>query len=113
MTTVVSVIDGIKEFIDEELISKVSGLGKWFIGAGISLAMDNAVNTFNELKENPIIKTMGIIHDDDTIDIDMLYSKLKEQAAMHGAVTINVPMIGTMTFRAEDLDHLYMDIKKH
>ena len=69
MCTVVSVIEGIKEFFEEELVTKASGLGKWFIGAGISLAMDNAVNTFNELKSNAIIKTMGIIHEDDTIDI--------------------------------------------
>lgn len=113
MVTLVSIIDGMKEFFEEELITKISGLGKWFVGAGISMAMDNAVNTFNELKANPLIKTLGIIHDDDTIDIDTLYAKLKEQAQMHGAVSFNVPMIGAMTFRAEDLDHLYMDIKKH
>lgn len=113
MYTVTSVISGLKEFMDEEVVMKIGGLGKWLVGAGLSLAMDNAVNTFNELKANPIIHSLGIIHDDDTIDIDTLYQKLKEQAQMHQAVTINVPMIGAMTFRSEDLDHLYMDIKKH
>lgn len=113
MATLISVIDGMKEFFEEELIGKMSGLGKWLVGAGVSMAMDNAVNTFNELKANPMIKALGIIHDDDTIDIETLYTKLKEQAQMHEAVSINVPLIGAMTFRAEDLDHLYMDIKKH
>lgn len=113
MTTLISVIDGTKEFFEEEMLMKMSGLGKWVVGAGISMAMDNAVNTFNELKANPLIKTLGIIHEDDTIDVDTLYAKLKEQAHMHGAVSFSVPMIGAMTFREEDLDHLYMDIKKH
>ncbi|MCQ2242122.1 hypothetical protein [Treponema sp.] len=113
MSTIVSVIAGMKEFFDEELVMKLSGLGKWIVGAGISMYMDNAVNTFNELKENPLIKGLGIIHEDDTIDIDTLYAKMKEQAQIHGAVTFNMPMIGAMTFRPEDLDHLYMDIKKH
>lgn len=113
MYTVVSVINGLKEFFDEEIVQKVDGLGKWLVGAGLSMAMDNATNTFNELKANPMIKALGVIHDDDTIDIDMLYTKLKEQAQMHEAVTFQVPLIGAMTFRSEDLDHLYMDIKKH
>lgn len=111
--TIVSVIDGLKEYAEEELVSKMTGIGKWVVGAGVSMAMDNAVNTYNELKENPVVKALGIIHPDDTIDIDTLYAKLKEQAQMHEAVTISLPMIGAMTFRAEDLDHLYMDIKKH
>lgn len=113
MTTLVSVIEGVKEFANEELIMKMSGLGKWVVGAGVSMAMDNAVNTFNELKENPLIKALGIIHEDDTIDIDSLYAKMKEQAEKYGAVSLSIPMIGAVTIRAEDLDHLYMDIKKH
>ncbi len=113
MVTLVQLISGIKEFIDEEVIMKMSGLSKWIVGAGLSMAMDNAVNTFNELKSTPIVKSLGIIHDDDTIDIDKLYAKLKEQAQMHEAVSINIPMVGAMTFRAEDLDHLYRDIMKH
>lgn len=113
MYTVASVINGLKDFMEEEVVMKINGVGKWLVGAGLSLAMDNAVNTFNELKENPVIHSLGIIHEDDTIDIDTLYAKLKEQAQIHQAVTINVPMVGAMTFRAEDLDHLYSDIKKH
>lgn len=113
MVTLTQVISGMKSFMDEEIVGKMNGLSKWLVGAGISLAMDNAVNTYNELKANPMIKALGIIHDDDTIDIDKLYAKLKEQAQMHEAVSFNVPLIGTMTFRAEDLDHLYMDIKKY
>lgn len=113
MCTIVSVIDGIKEFFEEELLMKMTGISRWIVGAGLSMAMDNAVNTFNELKEHPVIKMLGIIHPDDTIDIDALYAKLKEQAQMHGAVTMQLPMIGAMTFRSEDLDHLYQDIKKH
>lgn len=111
--TVVQVIEGLKDFFEEEVVMKVTGLGKWFIGAGISLAMENAVDTFNNLKANDIVKTLGVIHEDDTIDLDKVFTKLKEQADHYGAVTINVPMIGAMTFRAEDLDHLYMDIKRH
>lgn len=113
MVTLVSVIEGLKEFLDEELLMKLPGLGKWIVGAGISLAMDNAVNTFNELKANPIIKALGVIHDDDTIDIDALFMKMKDQAEKYGAVSLNIPMVGAMTLHAEDLDHLYMDIKKH
>ena len=113
MYTVVQVIEGIKDFIEEEVIMKVSGLSKWFVGAGMSLAMENAVETYNKLKGNELIMSLGVIHDDDTIDVDKIFMKLKEQAEQHGAVTLNVPMIGAMTFRAEDLDHLYMDIKKH
>lgn len=113
MSTIVSVMEGTKEFFEEELLTKMNGLSKWVVGAGLSMVMDNAVNTFNELKANPLIKALGIIHEDDTIDVDTLYAKLKEQAHMYGAVTFNLPMIGVMTFREEDLDHLYMDIKKH
>ena len=113
MTSLVSVIEGLKEFFDEELVMKVNGIGKWIIGAGLSMFMENAAQTFNELKENPLIKSLNIIDNEDRIDIEKLYSALREQANKMGAVSFHVPMIGTMTIRTEDLDHIYADIKKH
>lgn len=113
MSTLTSVTEGVNEFFEEELITKINGLGKWVVGAGIAMFMENATKTFNELKQNPLIKSLGIIDEGDNIDVDKLYSHLKEQAQKMGSVTLNLPMIGTMTIRSEDLDHLYTDIKKH
>lgn len=110
MASLSQVINGLKKYTDAEILPKVPGLNKWLVGAAASMMLDNASNIFNELKQNPAIKAMNIINKDDEIDIDRLYECILEQAHK-SAVTFDVPVIGTMTLKAGDVERLYSLIK--
>lgn len=103
-------INGLKNYLEAEFLPKVTGIEKWLIGASLSMLLDKGTEVFNELKQNPFIKTMEIIDSNDQIDIDRLYSALIEQARK-SAVTFKMPLVGSVTLKSEDLEKIYSEIK--
>ena len=49
---------------------------------------------------------MGVIDDNDMIDIDKLHAEFAKQA-QRGAITFDVPLMGALTLNAADVDKLY------
>ena len=109
MVPYTKVINGLSKYIDEEIVNKLTGLNRWVIGVGAGALMTRATDVFNNLKNNPMIKTMGIINANDEVDVELLYKELKKQA-QKGAVTVEVPMVGAMTLNEQDVDKLYNKI---
>jgi hypothetical protein len=103
------VIAGVSSYIDNEFINKIEGWQKWVVGVGSGLMLNNASNIFSQLKENPMIVTLGIINEN-KINTDLLYKEFKKQA-QKGAISTNIPMIGVVTFNEEDVEKVYNNIK--
>lgn len=98
------VINGIATFIDEEVLTNVNGWQKWVLGSGIGIALSDAESLFNSLKNNELVKVLKII-DGDKINFNKIYKELKKQAKKSSA-TFNIPMVGTLTLKEEDIDKL-------
>lgn len=105
------VINGLARYIDEEIVSKIDGWQKWIVGAGLGMSLDKGVNIFNELKTNPMVKALGVIDNNDMVDVETLYKNVKKQAH-NNPITFNVPMVGAMTLNESDVDKLYNYIKE-
>lgn len=110
MESLTKVMNGLKMYLDEEMIANLTGLDKWIVGAGLSMALDNGVNIFNQLKSNEMIKSLEIINEADEIDVDKIYKYVKEQA-MKCPATFNFPLVGAITLHGDDIEKLYMKIK--
>lgn len=106
MVTLNQVQNGVVKYIDNELIPNINGWQKWVFGALASTAMLKTTNIFNSLKQNEFVKMLGVIDENDNIDIDTLYREFLKQA-QKGAVTFDVPMIGAMTLNHTDVEKLY------
>lgn len=111
MITYSKFISGLTEYIDVEILGKLVGYSKWIFGTLAGVALSKATNIFNVLKENEMIKMLGIIDKDNNIDVDTLYTELKKQAHK-GAITFDVPMLGSLTLTEMDVDKLYNYMKK-
>lgn len=109
MVTLAQVRSGLERYIEAEIISQIADWRKWVIGAAASMALDKSTDIFNQLKGNPMIKALGVIDDQDMIDIDRLHAEFAKQA-QRGAITIDVPMLGALTLNAHDVDRLYQYI---
>lgn len=105
------VLNGITTYIDREIVDKINGWQKWVVGSGIGIAMSNSTNVFNELKKNQVVKMLGVIDKDDKIDVEKIYKELKKQARK-GAITFDVPLVGTITLNEQDVEKLYQYIKE-
>ena len=104
------VINGVTKYIDNEIISKITGWKKWVVGSGLGIAMTNTTNIFNQIKNNEFVKMLNIIDKDDKIDVDKIYREMKKQA-MKSAITFDVPMIGAITLNEQDVEKIYEFIR--
>ena len=106
------VISGIQNYVESEILQKINGWQKWIVATAISLMLDKSTNIFNSLKSNELVKMLELIDDDDRIDVDSIYRELKKQAEK-GAITIDLPMLGAVTFTSTDVDRLYSLIQRY
>lgn len=99
---------GITRFIDSEIMPKLSGWRKVGMGAYIALITRNCSNLISAYKGHPAIAALNII-EGDYIDIDAVYNALLPQ--MQEQITLEIPVIGSLTLGRADLDKLYSYIR--
>lgn len=110
MVTLAQVQAGLNRYIAQEFLSKMTGWQKWVFGASAAMLNSNITGIFNQLKGNNLVKMMGVIDENDNIDIDKLYAAFKEQARQ-SSVTFDLPVVGATTLNEGDVEKLYSFIK--
>lgn len=104
------VIQGVVNYIDDEIVSKFNGSWKaWALGGMAAIFAARAETAFAALRDNPALKALGLI-DGETVDIDTIYAELLRQA-QKGTATVELPIIGAVTFSAADVESVYRHIK--
>ncbi len=101
---------GVTSYVDAEMLPRVDGWKKWVFGAGVAMYMKQADALLNALRNYPPIKEMGIIAEDGEIDLETLHDAFREQAEKSGPTKMELPIIGTFTIGANDIDLLYRHI---
>ena len=103
------VLQGVINYADAELIAPLNGSAKaWGIGIALGIAAKRADTAFATLKENPVLTALGLI-DGEMIDVDAVYAEALRMA-QKGSATIDIPIIGPVTFKANDVESLYRHI---
>lgn len=100
------ILNGIATYIDRELAAQFSGNIKgWLIGAVGGIVAARAGQMMTVLMEHPVLKAMHIV-DGEMIDEDLLFSSLVA-AAQKGNATVNIPLMGPITFSVKDVEALH------
>lgn len=97
---------GIARYVDEEFINKINGWQKWVFGAGFAMFLENFAANMQRAKENPMVKSLGLIDDMNNVAVDRMRQQLKVQA-QKGPITFEIPMLGSITLNESDVDKLY------
>nr|DAO85026.1 MAG TPA: hypothetical protein [Caudoviricetes sp.] len=114
MASIDSITKGIACFADREIIDNLPDAGsKFAVGAIITLALKRAENIVSSYKDNKIVKALGIIDENNNIDIDVVMECLKERMPKSGVEIKNIPILHEIRFTSSDLDSLYKDIQKY
>lgn len=103
------VVQGIANYVDDEIISKFTGSWKaWVLGTAATLITARADAVFQTLKDNAALKALGLI-DGENIDVETVYAEMLKQAQKSSA-TISLPVIGPVTFGVGDIEAIYRHI---
>lgn len=105
------VMNGLAEFVDTEILSKIDDWRKWVFGAGVGFYLSQGKEMIEQLKDNDLVKKMNLIDKNNKINIDLLYKEMKVQAAK-SAIIFNIPTIGPIVINENDLDKIYSIITK-
>lgn len=102
---------GVAAFLDAEVMPLIeSDWKKVLVGAGISIAISKYSAMLPALGENKVVKDLELIDKDGKFDLDTLAAAVKGQVPKDG-FTVDVPMVGALRFKAEDIDKLYSAIR--
>ena len=107
-----TVVDGINRYIDREIYKNLNGLQQFVARLVVGRVNDNAESIKNVLMNNGIAKTLCIIDSDGMVDVDLLLADIRREIERQGSLQVDIPMIGKLTFHADDVDALHNEIMR-
>ena len=100
------VLHGLAAYVDNEIVAKMAGGWKaWVVGGAAGIIVARADKFMAALAANPMAQALGVV-EGENIDIDLIYAELLKQAQKSSA-TVELPIIGPITFSASDIESAY------
>lgn len=111
MVSVDKIEKGMAAYLDAELIPQLqkTGIERVIVGTAASLLIRKAGSIVEGYKDNKMVKMLGIMDEAGNVDVDMLVEELKKNVPKEG-FTVDIPIIGTLTFHEEDIDKMHDSI---
>lgn len=106
MVSLQQVQTGLGLYVDNEILPALSGLQKWAVGGSAGILISKLDGIVGDLKQQPLFKAMQVVDESGQVDIDTLYQHISKQAQT-APVTVQIPLIGNITFSSSDVDKLY------
>lgn len=104
------VVDGLAQYINSELYSGMNDVQEFAARVLIGRVINNQEQIKHNLVNNGFIRTFGVIDGEGMVDIEGISNDIKREISRKDKITFNVPMFGTLTFRASDVDVMYHTI---
>jgi hypothetical protein len=93
-------------YIENELAAQFAGSMKaWTISAAAGVIAARAGQLMQGLATNPMLSAMGLV-DGEMIDEELIYAQFIA-AANKGSATVNLPVLGAVTFSGKDVESLH------
>ena len=108
MVSIEKIEQGVAAYLDGELMPKLpaNGVQRVIVGTAMSLLIKRSGAILDSYKDNQLVKMLGIMDSEGNIDIDILAEELKKNMPKDG-LRVDVPIIGALTFKENDVDKLY------
>ena len=98
---------GLMSYIDKELAGQADGLKKLLVVGVEVLAAGKLESIVAPLMNKDIVKTLGVVDEQGMIELDVLRDAMLKAIDKLGSVTQDIPFLGKVTFKREDIDQLY------
>lgn len=108
MVNVERLQNGIRAFVDNEMLPKMTGAQRWMTAVAVGVYVEKLPQVLAQLAEASAVKPLGLITPEG-VDVETAYKYLKP-AAQSGGASFAVPLLGTVTFTEADVDRLYQYI---
>jgi hypothetical protein len=103
--------DGVMEYASTHMMPKMDSKGQFVLGMALGVVASRIQDIMGSLADNDLVKTLGIIRDGQ-IDYDSLFNAAMAQMRNQRELVLDVPMLGRMVFKEQDLHDLHQCILK-
>ena len=107
-----TVVDGINRYIDKEIYVNLNDVQEFVARVIVGRMNNNSENIKKTLMTNGFAKTLGIVDSDGMVDVDMILADIRREIERQGSLQADIPMIGKLTFHADDVDVLHDEIMR-
>ena len=105
--SVAQIKNGVLKYVDQEIIGKTPGLTQWVLIAAVSLYAQKADEVLGKFVQSDMAKTLDLVDEQGMVDLDKVKDCFETAASRTGAVVQRIPMLGNVTFTADDIRRLY------
>ena len=105
-----TMVDGINRYIAKEIYGKLNSVQEFFARVVIGRLNQNADTIKKELMHNGFAKTLGLVDSDGNVNIDEIIQSIKKELERKECLKVEIPLMGSITFKPEDADNLYREI---
>lgn len=107
------IINGAARWFDSELMPQIpqSGVKRILTGTAIAVILKRANYIIDSFSSSTFAKYLRLSDENGNMEIDDIYEELKHHIPDKG-VAIDIPLVGKLTMRRDDLDSLYRFIKE-
>lgn len=110
MVSIDRIENGFKRYVDTHFIPNLpdGGFQKVVVAAGASILASRLKAVLHEWSKKEMLHTLGIVNEHG-FDLETIKAEVVKQFGDAGVV-LDIPMIGSITFKKEDVDRLYRTI---
>lgn len=106
------IIEGLNRYIDREIYPGLNDLQEMLARIVVGRFNEKAESVKEWMMGNGFVKTLGIIDSDGMVDIDGILHDLRREIERKNGMTVDVPLIGKITFHASDVDAVRDEISR-
>lgn len=110
MVTSKQIVSGVLEYADRRVLPKLESGKQFLAGMFLGVAASRTEPVLREVAKTPAIAVLGVVFENGEVDLDALYSAALVQIERQKTLTVEIPVIGRMTFDKPDIDELYQTI---
>ena len=104
------VIDGLIRYLNNNLFAKMNDWQEVLARIAVGRIIGNPEALKQSLMANGIVRTFAVMDSEGNVDLENLAIDLKREIERKGKISVEVPMLGKMSFVASDVDEIYREI---
>lgn len=108
MVSISKIEQGAKRYVDNHFIPSLpdGGFQKVLVATGAAILVSRMSDMLKHWAHNDTMRMLGVVDHDGNFDLDIIKTEMMKHMSDEG-MPLEIPMIGTLTFKREDIERLY------
>ena len=104
------VIDGLSRYLNKKFYANLNEWQEVIARSAVGRIIGNPESLKQSLSANGIVRTFAVMDSEGNVGLENLARDLKREIERKGKISVEIPIIGKLSFVASDIDDIYREI---